>query len=148
MVSQLYNQALSVFHTLKNGPLVTLTTERRNQALAPSTFTIAEIIRLARLTSNAELVYDVMKYGLAHSTYIPIAVMSDAISLLYEKGASSLVFQLYQQLYQNKRLNHWTEEGVDSCCIDVHGYNQGMTYAAVTSAVKEVNQFIESLNRS
>ena len=116
-----------------------MTSERGNQAFAPSTFTIAELIRLARITKNTDLVFDVMKWGISHSTFIPIAVISDAMSLLYETGASTLVFQLYQQLYQCKLLNHWTK-GVDSfsCSIDVHGFNQGMTYAAVTTAVKEV----------
>lgn len=103
----------------------------------PSTFTIAELVRLARLTKNAGVAYDVVMWAVSEGTFIPIAVISDAIALLYESGASSLVFQLYQHLYLNKYLNHWTP-GMDFCSIDVHGYNQGMTYAAVTIAVKEV----------
>ena len=137
-MSHLYTQALSVFIMLKNGPSLS-TFSKGIPTLSPSTFTIAELIRLARLTKNTDLAYDVILWGLSRSTFIPIAVISDAMSLLYENGASSLVFQLYQHLYQYKVLNHWMD-GLETfaCSIDVHGYNQGMTYAAVTSAVKEV----------
>lgn len=113
----------------------------QNRAVGPSyiptTFTIAELVRAARASADASLAVEALVWGSSHRTFIPPGVLSDAFALLYDKGLMSAIFQLYSTLYSGDYVKHWVAGG--GAAIDVHGFNQGMTYAAVTCAIKEVH---------
>ena len=54
-----------------------------NTIWKPNTFTIAEFIRSSRSFGSRLLAYNSLKWGIQHEVYIPIAVISDALSLIY-----------------------------------------------------------------
>jgi len=49
----------------------------------PNTFTIAELIRCARVSTDIDLLSRVVVWSVQHMVYVPIGLISDAISILY-----------------------------------------------------------------
>ena len=49
----------------------------------PNTFTIAELIRCARVSTDIDLLTRVVVWSVQHMVYVPVGLISDAISMLY-----------------------------------------------------------------
>jgi hypothetical protein len=153
-LSSKYEDTIAVYHMMNGGikkqqniSEITLTSpsytnKNMNSSIytiSPSTFTIAEMIRAARQMQSMWFAYEVLTWGIHQQVSIPIGVISDAIDLLYSKGLTLPVQYVYQQLYTQQYITHWHNDSQEyNKILDVHGFNQGMTYAAVTSAMKEI----------
>ena len=140
-LAEKYSHALSLFEAMSGHPISNFNLNPTiKSSYSPSTFTIAEFIRIAKKLDDVEVVAAVLQWAALERTYLPIGIISDGISFLFQKGNTDLVFSVYSALLENKMVSHWTHLG-QLVEVDVHGFSQGMTYAAVTSAVKEVLLF-------
>ena len=137
-LAEKYSHALSLFEAMSGQQVLNFNFNRtRKSPYAPSTFTIAEFIRIAKKLEDVEVASAALQWAALERTYLPIGIISDGISFIFQKGNTDLVFNVYNSLLENKMVTHWTQLG-QLVEVDVHGFSQGMTYAAVTSAVKEV----------
>ena len=102
----------------------------------PSTFTIAELVRIARESKQVEFSQDVLFWGVSRDTYIPVGVISDAVSFVYSAGRTEVASAIYEDLYTTGKIQHWKDRS--SLVIDFHNFSRGMAFAAITMAFKEV----------
>lgn len=135
----------------------------RGDAVAPTTFAIAEFVRISRVPVAANLDASVVGSRapdclLAYASLswwinftspdrcqLPSGVIRDCLSLLFAGGRRDLALVLYQKLYRQKRLLHWAvepssvdTESVREWVMDLHEYSKGMAVAAVSVALAEV----------
>lgn len=79
-LNQLFNRmSQSPTKRLLNGEIVS------GSGCKPGTFTIAEFVRSARKQNNSLLAMRTMKWGIENSVYIPLAVISDCMFLIYRQ---------------------------------------------------------------
>ena len=118
----------------------------RNRSLPsvwrPTTFTIAELIRAARACDDPQLVSDVMDWGLREAVLLPEGVISDSLSYLFAVGQTEKTMNLYYQLYDAGKVNHWSDR--DNLELDLHSYSRGMAFAAITCAMEEAQDMEEA----
>ena len=101
----------------------------------PTTFTIAELIRSSREAQDTDMAAQVLRWGLQQAVVLPFGVISDGIDFLFKAGDVSKVIELYADLYEAGKLDHWVDR--DNLEIDLHTYNKGMAFAAINCAVEE-----------
>eukprot|EP01039_Chlorochromonas_danica_P002614 gene2614-2857_t len=109
--------------------------------LRPKTFTIAEMVRIARRNNDMLLLLDIMRWAALHTVdqlFIPFPVISDALAGLYASGSTSLCLEAYQALYAAGRLSHWTQKDGQEVVVDLHTFNRGLAHAALSTALEEV----------
>eukprot|EP01041_Mallomonas_annulata_P003691 gene3691-7347_t len=104
----------------------------------PSTFTIAEIIRVGRHHKQVELVEAALRWGVKQGAFLPSAVVGDAFSMLFSEGRTDLVLSLYEELYLNELICHWSNR--TELTMDLHGYDRGMAFAAMYWALRELSE--------
>jgi len=76
------SESISSSHSSESTPSSLLSSESR-VVYIPNTFTIAELIRCARATIDVELLARVVVWSVQHMVYVPMGLISDAISMLY-----------------------------------------------------------------
>jgi len=152
--------------------------------LFPSTFTIAELVRIGCASNNHSLVSDALIWGAggapANATaasrgsvgddggkdsrasvirlqqqqrqqqqvFLPVGLIGAGLSFLYALGRTDLVTHTYTHLYTQGAVDHWVDAGHEEekdkrgggalRIMDLHGFNRGMAFAAVTCAISEV----------
>ncbi len=155
--AKMFSEVKSIFSLMKDSTDVAKTStysaihgiddqDGRNRSLPsvwrPTTFTIAELIRAARTCDDPQLVSDVMDWGLREAVLLPEGVISDSLSYLFAVGQMEKTMDLYYQLYDAGKVNHWSNR--DYLELDLHSYSRGMAFAAITCAMEEAQDMEEA----
>lgn len=113
----------------------------KTSGLRPKTFTIAEMVRIARRNNDMLLLLDIMRWAAMYTVdqlFIPFPVISDALAGLYASGSTSLCLEAYQALYAAGRLSHWTQKDGQEVVVDLHTFNRGLAHAALSTVLEEI----------
>jgi hypothetical protein len=109
----------------------------------PGIFTVAELIRAAKLSKKPNMALNVVMWALSEGTTLPSGVISDAISFVYGEGRTDIAFEMYCQIYKSARIQHWSKFNTNEILeIDLHKYSRGMAYAAIRCALKEIGDML------
>jgi pentatricopeptide repeat protein len=139
--ADMYTEERHIFHLMKNSTKVAKTAD--DMVWKPTTFTIAELVRSAKLSNDPESVFEVMMWGLREAVLLPDGVISDSLSFLFSLGQTESLLDLYNALYDAGKINHWSDR--DSFEMDLHTYSRGMAYAAISCALDEARDVEEAL---
>ena len=118
----------------------------------PSTFTVAELVRCTKSMdglAGTEFCRSVLAWGTQQSTYIPLGVVSDAVSGAYDQGFVEEAKSMYDLLYTGKKVQHWAldephygkEKGR---VLDLHDFSRAMAHCAIASAVREMSVALDA----
>jgi hypothetical protein len=111
----------------------------------PTTFTVAELVRIARLSNNTMLAHDSIVWAAQHpSTFIPSAVINDAVSFVYYSGSTELAKKMYSSVYAALKISHWKG---GEFTMDLHNYSRGLAYAAMVCALEELKLILADDDR-
>jgi hypothetical protein len=105
--------------------------------------TLWVLMRLAVLHSLFDVASDALMWGLKEGTFLPPAVINDAISFVYDQGDTLVCLEMYEQLYQANKVQHWSD--VQAREMDLHTYSKGMAFAAIRCAIDEVSWWCKCL---
>jgi len=98
-LAKMYNESEGLFHLMSGYELgaektedqvrgsevkIDPVTRKRSHSWKPGIFTIAELIRAARISNKPELALRVIRWAFLEGTPLPVAVLSDSISFAYE----------------------------------------------------------------
>lgn len=147
--AKMYSEAKNIFALMRNSTDAANTSDYRtihddfgdsrerglSSVWRPTTFTIAELIRVARASDDPCLVSEVMDWGLREAVLLPEGVISDSISYLFAVGQNERTINLYYQLYDAGKINHWSDR--ENLELDLHSFSRGMAFAAITCAMEE-----------
>jgi pentatricopeptide repeat protein len=109
----------------------------------PSTFTVAELVRYSKSMdglAGTEFCRSVLAWGTQQGTYIPLGVVSDAVSGAYDQGFVEEAQSMYDLLYIGKKVQHWAlDDPHKGRMLELHDFSRAMAHCAIASAVREMS---------